>query len=42
MTAKRFFNGLFAFAGIVWILLTDREQRKLYNQSIGYDDDGED
>ena len=39
---KNFLNGVIAILGICWILLTDREQRELYNQSIGYGDDSED
>ena len=42
MTTKHFLTGLFAFIGIMWILLTDREQRHLYNVSIGYEEDEED
>lgn len=36
---KHFFNGMIAFIGIMWILLTDREQRELYNISIGEAED---
>ncbi len=39
---KRYLTGLFAFIGILWMLFTDREQRELYNRSIGYGDDSED
>ena len=39
---KRFLNGLFAFAGIALILIFDKEQRELYNSSIGYGNDEED
>ncbi len=42
MTTKHFLTGLFAFIGIMWMLFTDREQRELYNRSIGYGDDSED
>jgi len=39
---KNFFNGLFVIVAVAWMLLTDREQRELYNQSIGYGNDKED
>ena len=39
MTTKHFLTGLFAFIGIMWMLLTDREQRELYNISIGEAED---
>ncbi|MDD6338340.1 MAG: hypothetical protein PUC15_08180 [Lentisphaeria bacterium] len=39
---KHFFNGLLAFAGIALLLIFDKEQRELYNRSIGYGDDTED
>lgn len=39
---KHFLNGLFTFAGIALLLIFDKEQRALYNRSIGYGDDSED
>jgi hypothetical protein len=33
---KNFLTGLFVFVQIAWMLFTDREQRELYNESIGY------
>lgn len=36
---KNFFNGLFAFVGIALLLIFDKEQRELYNISIGEAED---
>lgn len=36
---KNFFNGIFVIFAVAWMLLTDREQRHLYNASIGYEDE---
>ena len=36
---KNFFNGIFVIVAVVWMLLTDREQRELYNVSIGEAED---
>lgn len=36
---KNFFNGLLAFVGIALLLIFDKEQRELYNISIGEAED---
>jgi hypothetical protein len=37
----RTLTAIWTFICVFWMLLTDKEQRDLYNSSIGYGDDEE-